>query len=61
MGLRPKPPAAASGDPFAPRRGRRAALCAAWDGYSTRTELMSVLKSASQRTTVRLGPVSLKK
>ena len=30
MGLRPKPPAATSGDPFAPRRCRRAALCAAW-------------------------------
>ena len=33
MGLRPKPPAAASGDPKAPRRGRRAAPCAA---YGTR-------------------------
>ena len=31
MGLRPKPPAVASGDPIAPRRVRRAALCAAWD------------------------------
>ena len=30
LGLRPKPPAAASGDPFAPRRVRRGALCAPW-------------------------------
>ena len=30
LGLRPKPPAAASGDPFAPRRVRRGARCAAW-------------------------------
>ena len=29
-GLCPEPPAAASGDPIAPRRGRRAAPCAAW-------------------------------
>ena len=29
MGLRPKPPASASGDPFAPRRACRAAPCAA--------------------------------
>ena len=29
-GLRPEPPAAASGGPFAPRRCRRAAPCAAW-------------------------------
>ena len=29
LGLRLKPPAAASGDPFAPRRVRRGALCAA--------------------------------
>ena len=28
-GLRPEPPAAASGDPFAPRRGGRGAPCAA--------------------------------
>ncbi|MCE2543580.1 MAG: hypothetical protein J4F30_09140, partial [Acidobacteria bacterium] len=33
MGLRPKPPAAPNGDPKAPRRGRRAAPCAA---YGTR-------------------------
>ena len=30
MGLRPKPPASACGGPFAPRRSRRAAPCAAW-------------------------------
>ena len=30
MGLRPKPPAATRGDPIAPLRGRRGALCAAW-------------------------------
>ena len=32
MGLRPKPPAFACGDPFAPRRSRRGALCAPWGG-----------------------------
>ena len=30
MGLRPKPPPATRGDPFAPLRGLRAAPCAAW-------------------------------
>ena len=30
LGLRPKPPAATRGDPIAPLRGRRGALCAAW-------------------------------
>ena len=30
-GLRPEPPAAASGDPFAPRRGRRGPLCGLGD------------------------------
>ena len=30
LGLRPQPPAAASGDPCAPRRVRRGARCAAW-------------------------------
>ena len=38
MGLRPKPPAAACGDPFAPRRCRRAAPCAVYpDGAAPQT------------------------